>query len=347
MKLQLKSIRTILTLMVSLLISTCFAMDDGNEGGHRPRVLLGEGHTDGELFMVYAGSTNYDGETNHHQAKGYITIDPCKEICPDIISWITNDNTAWDAIEKLKPRLIADMTFISTVTESPFVTVRALAALDSGGVFLVPVDIAIQGKRWSAKAHVGDCFEDAGDNVGFNDLLTNYGFLFGEYTPKFPTRAVFEEGSKIVDQQFRKSYPHIDVCCVELKPAPLVRAFWKLPDEIQIFLTTSVEPKILADYVFEYYTLGEEVRHKGPDAMAEIIVGKSEGVLALNLVINYHLHYNPGHLEQLLFFAKEEAREEERLYGDFFGPQGTTLSWPYKLQKPFEVIPAYIAITKR
>ena len=312
-----------------------------------PRVLLGEGRAIVKEYGCYLNSMNYDGDYNHHQASGYCTVSFSEEnepsFRPDILGDLTVCET-WKEISKTKRSLIADMTYIPDIHCS-LVIGCALDALDTGGTYLIPALIRWEHGQFIVQTEVYN--DKAPENVHFSTMLTSSrGIAIGEDELWFPDREIITKGSKRIDTFIRNSYPTTAIKEVVLNPSPLIRAFWGLSEEIQESLCDPVEQDLLVAYAEtelkkSVLSLGVEIR-AGLEKRFE-----EQPFDQFCFYINYHLSQGRKITRaDFIEIAKNEAKEEQALYGDYFGQSGTTFAYGYLPNLPFTTVPAYITIVK-
>ena len=339
------------------------SLSERTEAITSPWVLLGEIPISATKWGIYDISLNYSGETTHHQARGYCTVSLAetfesdnKVLSPDIKGNITKP-FIWEEISKFKRSLIADMTFVPPVTENRMVIEYGLKSLISGGVYLIPVRIGFKNGQYFIGTTIGDNL-DSGEftqqeNIHFSQMLTNFGIPVKEYTGGFPDPSIFELASEKIDVLVKKSYPSSNILKAELKASPLIRAFWNLPQKTRDSLVVSIEHEELFSRTVKIYLNiihdkkpNEEIIDQMKKSLRKHI--ESDPLQKLLWCINLNLDKNPYiNKKSFIEIAKKQAEEEERLYGPYFGPNGTTFNYSFETAIPSCDLPPYIIITKK
>ena len=312
------------------------------------RVLLGEGHTHAKEIGIYDQSLNYNGSPDHHRALGYCTVSLPEEIKPeeqahapvfrpDISGNLLQPET-WTEIFKTKRSLIADMTFMAD-TLCPNVMKWVFEALEPEGVYLIPILIVYKKGNFVIQTEIYNDEHPKGDHVS---ECSGSGITIGTYNGCFPDSNIIRKGSEILDKWVRKSYPDSPIKAVSLNPSPLMRAFWNLPETEKESLCKPIELNYLVDRMIKILpTIDEEMidSTKNRTYLKEIF--EDDPLQRLYVGIGLRLD-NASFIEKV----KNEAKNEQDRFGDFFGPSGTTFTYGYTAQFPLIMVPAYITIVK-
>jgi hypothetical protein len=121
-----------------------------------------------------------------------------------------------------------------------------------------------------------------------------------------------------------------------------MRAFWNLPETEKESLFKPIELNYLVDRMIKILeTMDEEKIDPIVNRTFLKKVFEEDPFMHLCAGIGVRLD-NPSFIEKV----KNEAKNEQDLFGDFFGPSGTTFTYGYTPQCPLLMVPAYITIVK-